>query len=892
LISGQKVQVSAVTRDAAGAVRTGDSFNWTSSDNNILSVDSFGVVTGRRLGMANVTAMLQLPNGSLRGTIRLQVLPSRLLVTPAATQVFVGDTLQYSATALDIDGVPIPNIRFQWRVNGANGFFTQAARIEDSGLMSARAPAVVTVRASFGYQYSFGQFVNEVAGTATVEIRTRPDYRLRRLLSTEEVATSFRLRLSNSSIAVNENGQIAFVANLDGLASALLLYEAGKYRVLGSGGVPGPTAGTTIANFDSPVINRKGEVLARASVNRGPGGLLLASATTSSFVVLDGQRGAGFQNLWGARLSRDCFNDKGEFLFTASFQYPGSEENLPGLFRYSNSRVDLLWTSTIPLPGFSSAAWIGDFGIDGSGVGYFSAFTDSAGGVFRQQGFDAATRVIGTGDSLAGSRVRSIRGLALAPSGELAVGLDLENNASYIVRYPRTGAAAPEVISVRNQFNILSINADAGLLFRGDGGRGWGLYRWSNGVVLPVLLDGKLAPNGEPLRNIYAASLLSSGTVIAEMETSENPFVVARLGSSKNVLFQAGDWLDVAANLDAFNLAGASSDGTLYLLSTSSGSLFEMTRSGLVPRLITGDRLSPTNTFRGTNSNQFKVTSGGDLYFTSENSLFRLTRERIESVLSFALESDGASVWTPYSIAVNQAGTMAWLAGTNLGQDRLYLTRGNRHTLLATFVNGLVLGGGSPQIGPPGLKFHRISEIALDESGRVMARFERDDGSSAFFLYTGTAWQSANLAEGALFAGQPIYWGGNLKAVGNSFYAVLNSRSNSSMLGRFSDQKWAPIIEPDETLPDGSSVMSVQSFDVNRRGEVAALVHLGSLQALILRAGETTRMIYANNQSTESGDQFSNQIWDILLLEDRRVFFTGLNLQDRYLLYGAEPLFP
>ena len=890
LISGQQVQLSAVTRDNAGAARSTDTFNWVSSDNNVLSVDSNGVVTGRRLGIATITAILQLPNGNLRGAVRLQVLPLRLIVTPASTQILAGDTLQYSAVATDVDGIPIPGIRFQWRVSGANGFFTQAAGIDDAGLLSARAAALVTVRASFGYQNSPGQFVNEVSGSTTLEIKPRPDFRLKRLLSTDEVATNFRLRPSFSRIAANENGQIAFVANLDGLTSALLLYEAGKYRVLASAGVPGPFVGTTISNFDSPVINRKGEVLIKTYA-RGPGGLLMASPTTSSFLVLDGQRGPGFQNLRPGGLWRDCFNDKGEFLFTAGFQYPGSNEYLTGLFRYANSKVDLLWTPTIPLPGLSSTASIREFGMDNGGVGYFSAFTNRASAVFRQQGFDLPTRVVGTGDSLAGSAVRSVRGLAVAPGGELAVSIDLDNDANYLLRYSRAVPAAPEVIPVRNLSNIFSINSDAGLLFWGDNGRGWGMYRWSSGAALPVILNGKLAPNGEPLQNVFSASLLTSGTVIAEMQTTATPSVVARLGSSKAVLFQTGDTVDVAVNLDNFAFAGGSSDGAVYLLSASSGSLFELGRSGLVPRLVTGDRLSPNSMFWGTNSNQLKVTAGGDLYLVQPEGILRLTRERIETVLSFPLQVEGVTVWSPYRFAINEAGTIAWVAGSSVGQDRLYLTKGNRHTLLASVTSGPSESGGQPQIGPPGLAFRRIQEFALDESGRVMVCFQRSDNSCAFFLYTGTGWQSANVAEGRLFASLPIYSGGNLKAAGDSFYAMIGPQFSGAMLGQFRDTKWTPIVEPDETLPDRSTINWVRSFDVNRRGEVAVFVGLGPMQALMLRSGDTTRMIYANNQVTQWGDQFSDRLWDVLLLDDRRVFFTGLDLQDHYLLYGAEPLF-
>src|SRR5262249_29623547 len=85
LISGEQLQLSATARDGSGRARQGDNFTWVSSNTGILTIDGRGMVTGVRLGIADVTAA----TGNVRGTVRLQVLPQRIEVTPGSAQVLV-----------------------------------------------------------------------------------------------------------------------------------------------------------------------------------------------------------------------------------------------------------------------------------------------------------------------------------------------------------------------------------------------------------------------------------------------------------------------------------------------------------------------------------------------------------------------------------------------------------------------------------------------------------------------------------------------------------------------------------------------------------------------------------------------------------------------------------
>lgn len=57
LIAGGSVQVTATPRDANGHAMTGGTFTWTSSDTSVVTVDDAGLVRGRGVGSASVTAI-------------------------------------------------------------------------------------------------------------------------------------------------------------------------------------------------------------------------------------------------------------------------------------------------------------------------------------------------------------------------------------------------------------------------------------------------------------------------------------------------------------------------------------------------------------------------------------------------------------------------------------------------------------------------------------------------------------------------------------------------------------------------------------------------------------------------------------------------------------------
>jgi uncharacterized protein YjdB len=67
---GQQVTLTAVTKDANGNTLTGRAVTWTSSNNNVATVSSTGVVTGVKKGTVTITATSEGKSGTASVTVK------------------------------------------------------------------------------------------------------------------------------------------------------------------------------------------------------------------------------------------------------------------------------------------------------------------------------------------------------------------------------------------------------------------------------------------------------------------------------------------------------------------------------------------------------------------------------------------------------------------------------------------------------------------------------------------------------------------------------------------------------------------------------------------------------------------------------------------------------
>ncbi|MBI3472891.1 MAG: hypothetical protein HY013_16160 [Candidatus Solibacter usitatus] len=881
LISGESVQLAASMRNSDGSIRQGVAFNYNSNDTSILAVDARGVVTGKGLGLANILV----DAGGPRTSIRLQVLPKKIQVLPADKEIAVGDTLQYTATALDTAGKPIPGTVFQWQVTNANGNNSTIASVRN-GLLTASAAGRFTVRAMVNYNTGT-PFVAQYVGLAHATAKPRADYRLTRLLSTEEVRTGFDLRPNRVPMTANDQGQVAFVGLLDGLSSGLLLYDNGRIDLLASTGQPGPVAGGIATNFSAPAINNLGQVLVYLDSMGQGGSLLLASRAGVSLLIADGQSGgADFADLRNFAISRQSLNDAAEVLFRASFLPSRATQRQTGLFRLSGGRLQVVWTTRDALPGLTGAySFGGDFGLTNQGSVWFTASDVRGRAVFRVEGFDRPVRMLGIDSDLDGSTVRVIAGnLVAAADGDAAIQVVLGDGSSRVAHFNR---GAWRTLALANIRAIQAVNAAAGVAIFGDDGRGLGLYRWQGDDLTPVLFNGRLAPNQEPITVFDAAALTSDGRLFAQIRTTQNSHVVVEPGGANPLLYQAGNRVDVVSNL-LFRalLPGARTGGPLLLMGDFTNNVFQVEGRTLVPRLVQGDRL-PFGEYTGLPANARGPS--GDYFLSYGSGLYRLGADGVSLVMGYPVTGeDGAVLNSANALTVNSSGHI--LSSHNAADhQRLALFRDGVAKTLATY-NATNPRWQMPS--PAGGMITGWSQLALDDTGRVMAFLSVQNGPSGYFLHDGARWQAVAVVNTTQIQGYTVTGIGAPRAAGDSFYAIVNLRGGpNQMIAQFRAGDWTPRVQLADITPEGSQVTFLSAFDVNRRGEILFFCGLtNGASGMYLKSGSTLRLINNTTQPGEGEDEFQ-RYFEINLLDDRRAYFTAFTIADQLVLYVAEPLF-
>lgn len=241
-----------------------------------------------------------------------------------------------------------------------------------------------------------------VTTTAAVEARVRvalkPTFALSRRLSGRDTGHSFRLSAIEGPISVNEAGQVAFLASLDGLASAVLVRDGESTRVVYDAASP-PFGGL----FGGPILDRRGDVLVPAY-----SGVFLATADGRLVtLVLPNTTVGPAQQIRFQGRAPPRMNQRGDVVFVADFCLASCADGARGVFRLLDGRLELLWFGG-PLPG--SLATTFDpirLGLDGAGTVYVGT-GGPTGEIYRLDRAASATRIAGAGDRVDGKTTTGI----------------------------------------------------------------------------------------------------------------------------------------------------------------------------------------------------------------------------------------------------------------------------------------------------------------------------------------------------------------------------------------------------------------------------------------------------------------------------------------------------
>ncbi len=148
---GRPATLVAELRNSSGTALTAAqrTFGWHSSDESIATISSTGVLTGLTYGTTIVTCVVENRVGTLVVNVT-EVGIDYIVVSPDSSDLKVGATRQYTATAFDADSVPLSvaalNGRpFEWTTTN-----NATARVSNIGLLLGIAPGTTFVSASIG----------------------------------------------------------------------------------------------------------------------------------------------------------------------------------------------------------------------------------------------------------------------------------------------------------------------------------------------------------------------------------------------------------------------------------------------------------------------------------------------------------------------------------------------------------------------------------------------------------------------------------------------------------------------------------------------------------------------------------------------------------------------
>ena len=153
--TGQTVQLNASVRDQVGNTIDGASVIWSSSNANVTTVSTTGLVTAGQNGTAIITAASGGVSGQSAITVDVPVATTVTITPSSANLTTVGQTVQLAAVVRDRRGRPLPSAVVTWSSSDEH-----VATVDSQGLVTATGPGSAEITARSG----------EVAGMMTVSV--------------------------------------------------------------------------------------------------------------------------------------------------------------------------------------------------------------------------------------------------------------------------------------------------------------------------------------------------------------------------------------------------------------------------------------------------------------------------------------------------------------------------------------------------------------------------------------------------------------------------------------------------------------------------------------------------------------------------------------------------
>ena len=142
LIIGERVQLTAIARDASGTPLSGRVITWASGNAAIADVDSTGAVTARAPGGTTVTATSE--GRTVSAAVFVTSVPvASIVLTPSSTQIVEGQTTQLRAEVRSASGIVLTGRAVTY--SSAN---STVASVSSSGLVTGASTGSTNITAS------------------------------------------------------------------------------------------------------------------------------------------------------------------------------------------------------------------------------------------------------------------------------------------------------------------------------------------------------------------------------------------------------------------------------------------------------------------------------------------------------------------------------------------------------------------------------------------------------------------------------------------------------------------------------------------------------------------------------------------------------------------------
>ena len=275
VVVGASTQLQATLKDAAGNVLTGRSIAWASSNEQIATVSSSGVLTGVAVGSASIGASSEGVSRAVTAAVTPVPVGSVSLDVGSFT-LTVGESRQLTATIRDADGNVLSGRSIEWTSSNSS-----VATVSSSGLVTAVGSGGTTITAaSEGKSSSATVTVSAPPPTLTAVELTPSSVSLQTGATQQFSATG---RMSDGS---TQSVSVSYAAT-GGTVTSAGLYTAGN--TTGTFRVIAKQSGGTLVDTSSVMITALPPVpVATVTVSPATASIIAGNTTQLTATVRDG----------------------------------------------------------------------------------------------------------------------------------------------------------------------------------------------------------------------------------------------------------------------------------------------------------------------------------------------------------------------------------------------------------------------------------------------------------------------------------------------------------------------------------------------------------------------------------------------------------------------------